>query len=153
MKNQIVLASQSPRRKELLSYIVKEFEIYPSNVDETIEPGTTPEDAVRGLSLKKASFVAQNFPNSLVIGSDTVVVFGNKIIGKAESIDEARETLQSMSGQEHFVFTDLINAFKEQCIFSTEIRCDRGVCHSSSFITNHNFWQIIKKLDRAINRI
>lgn len=107
MNKKIILASQSPRRKELLSYIIKEFEIFPSNVDETIEPEITPEDAVKALSLKKASFVAQKFPNSIIIGSDTVVVFGNKIIGKADSINEARETLQSMSGQEHFVFTGI----------------------------------------------
>ncbi len=107
MNKKIVLASQSPRRKELLGYIISDFEVFPSNVDETIEFGTSPEDAVKMLSLKKASFVAEKFQNSLVIGSDTVVVFKDRIIGKADSLEDARKTIQDMSGKEHFVFTGI----------------------------------------------
>lgn len=101
----IVLASQSPRRKELLSYIVEDFEVCPSNIDETIAPGTSPEEAVRNLSFQKASAVANKFENSLVIGSDTVVVYGDKIIGKAETPEEAVATLRMLSGNDHYVFT------------------------------------------------
>lgn len=101
----IVLASQSPRRKELLSYIIKEYEVFPSNIDETIAPGTSPEDAVRNLSFQKASAVANKFKDSLVIGSDTVVVYGDRIVGKAESAEEAIKTLTMLSGKDHYVFT------------------------------------------------
>jgi septum formation protein len=105
MNKKIVLASQSPRRKELLKYILPDFDVSPSNIDETIAPGTSPEDAVKSLSHDKALTVAAKFSNSLVIGSDTVVVFGDKIIGKANSREEAKATLHMLSGKEHFVLS------------------------------------------------
>lgn len=101
---QIILASQSPRRKQLLEQIGLEFTIHPSTIKEN-SPIEDPELLVEELSLHKALDVAQHYPDSLVIGADTVVVQDNIIIGKPTNEQHAIELLNELSDADHIVFT------------------------------------------------
>lgn len=99
----IILASQSPRRQELLKLITNDFEIKVSNVDETLPSGISPKDAVLYLSIIKA----EPFKNDsdIIIGADTVVALDGKILGKPKNDENAREMLKFLSGKAHSVFT------------------------------------------------
>ena len=99
----IILASQSPRRQELLKLITNDFEIKVSNVDETLPSGISPKDAVLYLSKIKA----EPFKNDsdTIIGADTVVALDGKILGKPKNDENAREMLKFLSGKAHSVFT------------------------------------------------
>ncbi|MGM0900237.1 MAG: Maf family protein [Bacillota bacterium] len=101
----LILASSSPRRRELLENLHLTFEISSSNVDESFSPDLTPEEAVKELASRKASFVAEKEPNAFVIGSDTVVVHNGDILGKPNDREEALYMLKKLSGQTHSVFT------------------------------------------------
>lgn len=107
----IILASQSPRRRELLKYITPDFKTASPNVDETLPKGISPAEAVLYLSKIKA----EPFKNQddIIIGADTVVSCGNEILGKPESKEEARKMLRRLSSAEHSVFTGV-----------TVIKCD-----------------------------
>ena len=115
--SQIILASQSPRRKELLEQIGLEFEICPAKGEEIITK-TVPEEVVMELSKQKAEEVAamvssyaQNHKeittpsDILVIGADTVVAYDGKILGKPKDEADAKATLTMLSGNTHSVFT------------------------------------------------
>ena len=104
----IILASASPRRRELLKQIGLEFEIKVSNVEETVE-ASSPDELVEQLSLQKAEAVlAELKPDGeaiLVIGADTVVAEGNSILGKPADAEDAVKMLSRLSGQTHQVYT------------------------------------------------
>lgn len=99
----IILASQSPRRQELLKLITSDFEIKVSNVDETLPDKITPKEAVMYLSKIKAEPFADG--DDIVIGADTVVALDGKILGKPKSEENAKEMLRFLSGRTHSVFT------------------------------------------------
>ncbi|AZR73289.1 septum formation inhibitor Maf [Anoxybacter fermentans] len=99
----LILASASPRRRDLLKQIGLEFDIIPSNVDETIKE-SDPVQLVKKLALLKAKDVAQR-ANGLVIGADTIVVDGQTVLGKPGSKKEAFQMLKSLSGRKHQVMT------------------------------------------------
>jgi nucleoside triphosphate pyrophosphatase len=100
----LILASQSPRRRELLRGIWAEFEVIPSDVDETLEPGPV-ADAVAGLALRKARAVADRVGAGVVLAADTVVVIDGLILGKPVGPEEARAMLARLRGREHEVIT------------------------------------------------
>lgn len=101
----IVLASASPRRKELLTQLGWEFEVIVSDVEEVITK-TLPCEVVEELSYIKARDVFEKTEGDvLVIGSDTVVAFGDKILGKPRDRKDAGETLAMLSGNSHHVYT------------------------------------------------
>ena len=104
MKN-IILASTSPRRRELLTLAGVKFEVLALNVDESVPKGTPPEYAVEMTARKKAMAIAERHGRSIVIGADTVVVCDGKILGKPKSKKEAVEMLKMLSGREHLVMT------------------------------------------------
>lgn len=103
----IVLASQSPRRKELLARMgVEEFEICPSADEELAPEGLTPDGLVEYLSAEKARQVAGRFgPEDIIIAADTVVAVDGRVLGKPRSRDEAVEMLTLLSGRSHAVYT------------------------------------------------
>lgn len=101
----IILASSSPRRKELLTTAGIEFEIHVKEVDESIPEGTLPADAAVMTAAKKAKAVASDFADCVVIGADTIVVCDDKILGKPHSHEEAVQMLRMLSGREHEVIT------------------------------------------------
>jgi len=101
----VILASQSPRRIELLKTVIKNFRIVPSKIDEVCDINLSPEENAILLGRKKAAWVAKEYPHNLVIGADTMVVLENKIIGKPTDAENARQILKQLSGQEHKVIT------------------------------------------------
>ena len=101
----LILASSSPRRKELLENLQIPFEVLSSNVDESYNPELTPEEIVKELALRKAKNVAEKRPSDYVIGSDTVVVSDGKVLGKPENQEHAVQMLKSLSGRTHSVYT------------------------------------------------
>lgn len=105
MKDKIILASASPRRRELLSLITTDFEVTTADVDETTDENETAENTVMMLSSKKASAVSVLNRGRIVIGADTIVVCDGKILGKPESRENAKEMLRMLSGRTHQVLT------------------------------------------------
>ena len=101
----LILASASPRRRYLLEQAGLPIEIIPSGYDEASVPFTTPEPYVKTLARGKAAEVGKRHPSRWVIGTDTIVVIGDAVLGKPRSMDEAREMLRRLSGQTHQVFT------------------------------------------------
>lgn len=104
-KNMIILASKSPRRRELMHYITADFTAAGSDVDETLPEGISPSDAVLYLSKIKAEPYRND--NDIVIGADTVVSIDGKILGKPTDKEHAKQMLRSLSGREHSVFTGI----------------------------------------------
>ncbi len=104
MKN-LILASSSPRRKELLETLRLTFAISSSDVDESFDPALSPEEVVKELANRKAQAVFKENPDAFVIGSDTIVVANNRILGKPADEAEAISMLKSLSGTKHDVFT------------------------------------------------
>ncbi len=101
----LILASKSPRRKYLLEQAGLSFEIIPSGFDENKIPLTEPKDYVKKLAMAKATDVAKKWPQTWVIGADTIVLIDGKILGKPKSRDEARKMLTKLSGNIHMVYT------------------------------------------------
>ena len=100
-----ILASQSPRRRELLSMLGLTFEIITADIDETMDPGLSVEDAVADVCRRKAQAVGQHHPDRLIVAADTIVVVDGKVLGKPRTEDEARQMLRSLSGRSHTVMT------------------------------------------------
>ena len=115
----VVLASASPRRRELLQTAGVEFTVRVSDADEHIEPDTPPHEAVMSLARQKALAVAQTCPDDLVIGADTVVVYGGTILGKPADAADAARMLRMLSGKTHTVYTGvcLARAGKAETFF------------------------------------
>jgi len=101
----IILASASPRRKELLKKTGLKFKVEPSTYEENISPELEPHELAKSLSLEKAKLVAKNHKNALVIAADTFIVFEGKILGKPPTETEARKMLETISGRQHLVIT------------------------------------------------
>lgn len=118
-KNKLILASQSPRRNELLQMAFIPFDIIVSGIDE-FSSETEMSQLVMDLSFQKAQAVYQKIKNDyakpIVLGSDTIVVIGNEVLGKPKSREEAREMLKKLSGKRHEVLTGvaLIDHTKEK---------------------------------------
>ncbi len=101
----IILASASPRRKELLEKIGLKFEVEPSNYEENISSELGPHELAKSLSLEKAKLIAKNHKNALVIAADTFIVLEGAILGKPRTETEARKMLGTISGRQHSVIT------------------------------------------------
>ena len=132
----IILASKSPRRKELLKYITEEFIIKTADVDETLPEKISPSEAVLYLSKIKA----MPFENDedIVIGADTVVSINGEILGKPRNNADARRMLRLLSGKTHSVFTG-VTVLKE------------GNCHSFFCETKVTFFELSdEEIDRYI---
>lgn len=101
----VILASQSPRRRDLLSLIGIVHEVRPADLDESILPGEVPPQHAERLAREKATAIAAGDPDAVVIGADTIVVLDGDILGKPRDAAEARATLRRLSGRTHTVFT------------------------------------------------
>jgi len=106
----LILASASPRRRELLKAAGFDFEVLPASLPEVARIGESPEEFVRRMAQEKAEAVWRKLPQPRwhpVLAADTVVVLGNQLLGKPADADQAREMLQALSGNEHRVLTGL----------------------------------------------
>lgn len=101
----VILASQSPRRRELLTLVGIAHEVRPADIDETYLAGEQPRAHAERLARQKAEVIAQHEPDAIVIGSDTIVVVDGDVLGKPRNDDEAIAMLGRLSGRSHTVMT------------------------------------------------
>jgi len=103
-RSALILASASPRRLDLLRQIgIEPAGVRPADVDETPRARELPRDVAARLAQAKAQLIADQNPDSFIVGADTVVACGRRILGKAETLDEARAFLKLLSGRRHTV--------------------------------------------------
>lgn len=105
MSIKVVLASGSPRRRQLLDLIGIAHEVSPSNIDETMRPRETPRRHAERLAREKATVVATREPNQITVAADTIVVINRKVLGKPRDEADARRMLAALNGREHTVIT------------------------------------------------
>lgn len=103
----IVLASRSPRRRELMARVTPEFRVFPVDLDESSVDEPDPARFAVEAAVLKARAAAESFPSSIVIGADTIVVIGRRVLGKPSGREEARAMLGLLSGRRHRVITGL----------------------------------------------
>ena len=103
----LILASTSPRRREILAFLGLPFDVIPPEFDEIPLPHRSLEEEVLDFALGKAQSVAKNNPQSVVIGSDTMILLDGEKMGKPDSIDDAKCILRSLSGKTHRIFTSV----------------------------------------------
>jgi septum formation protein len=116
----VILASQSPRRRELLGLIGIEHEVQPAHVDETLLPDETPQGHSERLALDKATTIARREPDAVVVGSDTIVVIDGQVLGKPASAADAARMLRQLSGRTHTVHTAVAVAHGERLASGVE---------------------------------
>lgn len=125
-QNPIILASQSPRRKELLKKIVPDFKIIPSSVEEIFQPELSPRENAVAIARMKALDVSRSHPGHFVIGADTIVVLDDEIIGKPTDAADARNILRRLSGRRHQVITGVVvvnsNRMEDAAVSEVDIR-------------------------------
>lgn len=102
---ELILASKSPRRKELLEKCGIPFTVEAADIDETLNPELSLREAVEDLSLRKAEEVLRHHPDAVVLGSDTIVVIHDQVLGKPADRNEAARMLELLSGNTHQVIT------------------------------------------------
>ena len=120
----IILASQSPRRKELLERMgIREFEVIPAQGEEEVlkTRTLTPEQLVEQLSRQKCAEVAAAHPGTLVIAADTMVAVNNRVLGKPCSEEDAARMLAALSGRLHFVYTGVTVSLDEKTLTQHEM--------------------------------
>ncbi|MEY4925357.1 MAG: Septum formation protein Maf [Verrucomicrobiota bacterium] len=127
-EKRLILASASPRRKELLASLGVEFAIIPAEVVEHEAPDADPRAMVRHNAALKADWVAARHPQATVIGADTTVFVGQTVLNKPRDAAEARSMLRRLSGTQHTVFTGL--AIRRQ---SDGLSLERGVASEVTF--------------------
>jgi len=121
----MILASSSPRRRELLTQIGVHFTTQPADIDETPLQNEGAVAYVERMALSKARKVSEQFPGEVVLGSDTSVIWSGEILGKPVNNREAEETLRRLSGQTHQVLSAvaLVRGAQEQVIsVATQVR-------------------------------
>ena len=117
---QLILASGSPRRRELLALFGHPFTVHPADIDETMDPGKKPYDEVARLSREKALAVPRE-EGDAVIAADTVVVCDDRILGKPRSAEEAKRMLGLLSGRAHQVMTGCTVLYRDRAETFTEV--------------------------------
>ncbi|SDM87387.1 septum formation protein [Fictibacillus solisalsi] len=120
----LILASSSPRRKELLSMNLLSYEVIPSTIQEVMDPSLSPEELVCSLARQKAEDVFRLYPDHVVLGADTIVVNNGTVLGKPAGRKEAIDVLHSLSGRTHTVYTgvSILAKEREQLFFvSTDV--------------------------------
>lgn len=110
----IILASNSPRRQELLASLGVNFEVKSASIDEGFPTGLPPQEVPEFLAKKKAQKVASSEKKALVIAADTVVIFENIILGKPKDQHQAKEFLLKLSGQKHQVVTGVCLIYQDK---------------------------------------
>ena len=130
----IILASSSPRRKELLGKLVKNFDIITSDFDENIIKNTVknPEKLVKKLSLAKANDVLKilnNCTNFVIIAADTLVCLNNEILGKPMDKTDAIQMLKKLSNNLHYVLTGMTVLINKNGIISQDIICSKSTIY------------------------
>jgi septum formation protein len=121
---QLILASSSPRRRQLLEQLGLKFEVRSANIDESIQGGETPSAYVERVAMLKAVQVATQMPQALILGADTAVVVDGRILGKPQSPADARRMLTLLSGRSHGVLSGIALAGTHQSSRIVESQID-----------------------------
>ena len=116
----IILASQSPRRKELMQHLHIPFSVQVADIDETMDPAKPPFDEVARVSRKKAEAIPRN-PEDIVIAADTIVVCDNAVLGKPADKEDAFRMLSMLSGRSHQVMTGMTVCRGDRVTVTTEV--------------------------------
>ena len=103
--SKLILASGSPRRRELMEQTGLAFTVIPAETDESVAEGLPPKTMVKHLARQKALAVAEKNPGAVVLGADTVVAIDGEVLGKPKDEEDARRMLRLLSGREHCVHT------------------------------------------------
>jgi septum formation protein len=117
----VVLASQSPRRRELLELIGIPHEVRPADIDESLVVGELPERYVERLAREKAEVVAATENDALVIGADTTVVIDEVILAKPNDVVDAEEMIRRLSGRSHTVMTAVAASYHGKTVSAVEL--------------------------------
>ena len=117
----VVLASTSPRRKELLALLGVPFDVCPPTFVEQLIPGLSPREQVARFALEKARSVACLCPEAIVLGSDTVIESHGRVLGKPRDLADARNMLMSLAGKHHDVHTAVALCIRSQAIETVEV--------------------------------
>ena len=119
---QYILASQSPRRKQLLEWAEVDFEVFVKETDESFPPHLAPREVAEHIAKQKALAVLQSVPDDrIVIAADTIVVLDSEIIGKPSERNEAINVLSRLSGQHHQVITGVAVMNKEKDLVFSDV--------------------------------
>jgi septum formation protein len=143
----VILASASPRRIELLKCICPQFDVQPADIDEQPYSNEKPETLVARLAFEKANTVLSIHPNATVIGSDTIIAFENKAMGKPSDKADFLNMMQTLSGKTHQVLTSV------SCL-SGDKRIDKLVSSRIEFAVvslneAQKYWQTGEPRDKA----
>lgn len=118
----LVLASASPRRRELLHQAGYDFEVHPADIDETDFPPTIlPSDLALSLAKRKAEAIGRRFPDYVVLAADTVVAFGDQILNKPRDAEDAERMLRLLSATTHVVITG-VAVVQQQANFEKSVK-------------------------------
>ena len=117
---QLILASQSPRRREILGLTGLDFTVQAADIDETMDPGKRPFDEVARVSREKALSVHRE-PEDVVVAADTIVVCGGTVLGKPKDARDAFRMLSMLSGRDHQVMTGMTVLRGDEIITTTEV--------------------------------
>ena len=142
---QYILASASPRRKQLLAELIKEFEVIPSQADESVQGYVSPKSLVGYLASIKAEEVVKRLENAgkVVIGSDTVVAYRGLVLGKPKDEEDAFRMLKMLSGKKHAVYTGVsFQLFKEGKAFCIT-KVDKTLVYFNE-LSDEWIWQYIQ---------
>ena len=139
---EIILASSSPKRKELLKKIIKNFRTLPSGIEEEIIEENDVVKTVENLALKKAQKVAERYPDALIIGGDTMVEKDGKIYGKPKNDEEAIRILKNLRGSRHRVITGVAVVCKNRDIHLVD--CEVSYVRMKDDITNKEIEDYVK---------
>ncbi len=146
---QLILASASPRRRELLERMGLRFDCCAANVEEHEDPTSDPAEMVRHNAGLKASTLSSRFPNALVLGSDTTVALETEVLNKPADLDQARAMLRRLSGRSHTVYTAVALCW-EQGKFE-DIFAERSTVHFKTFNDSviDSYFEQVNPLDKA----
>jgi septum formation protein len=145
----LILASQSPRRRELLEQLRVDFEVVTPDFVEVTQPDLSPEQEVIVLARGKAESLARRFPKSLILGCDTLVVLEKKKLGKPISGEEALKMLRDLSGKTHRVLTGLYLLDSESGKFCEAVEETQVKMRAFSDEEAHNYVKTREPLDKA----
>lgn len=127
----IILASTSPRRRELLSLLGIAFEIIPPTAEEIPLPGLSPREQAKQFALDKALSIARRHPDDLVLGSDTVIEINETLVGKPRDLDDAETMLRQLRGRSHHVHTAI--ALIHEAAYVTVVRVESALVRMTPF--------------------
>lgn len=116
MQPKLILASNSPRRKEIMEMLPWDFVVEAMETDEKIDENETVEENLKNIAYQKAVGISQKYPEAIIVGGDTVVLAQGEILGKPENEEDAKNMLRSISSHTHHVYTGVCILCKDRGI-------------------------------------